>query len=288
MELKEFKDYLSTYGDADKILSTPIVPCVRINTLKISKNEFFEISSLNLKKTFYEFGYYFLEEKIKPGTTWEYFLGYLHPQSLSSMLPSLVLAPSEFDIVLDAAAAPGSKTSHMSMIMKNRGAILACENKWERASILFSNLARLGALNVKVAVKDSTKLPFKNYFSKALADVPCSSLAENFAYLHFKIENLNKLIKIQEKIILAAFDSLKVNGELVYSTCTYEKRENEEIVKFLLEKRENAKLIPLGFEFDHESGLSEYGHEFRKVARIYPYHFNSQGFFIAKIKKVFI
>jgi 16S rRNA C967 or C1407 C5-methylase (RsmB/RsmF family) len=86
-------------------------------------------------------------------------------------------------------------------------------------------------------------------------------------------------------MLFSAYDSLVPGGSLVYSTCTYEKGENEEVVKLLLEKRPEAKLEELGVEFPHDSALSEYGNEFRKVARVYPHHSSSEGFFIAKIRK---
>lgn len=284
MNEKEFKDYLSTFADADKILSTKIKDTIRINTLKISKEEFFEVANLELKPSLYEFGFY-VESDVRLGTTWEYFLGYMHTQTLSSMLPSLALNPTAHDLVLDIAASPGSKTSHMAMLMKNKGAILANEVNWKRGSVLFSNITRLGVLNTKVTVRDGTKLGINLYFSKALVDAPCSSLAQPYAYKKFTPNLVYEISKTQKKMLFSAYDSLAPNGELVYSTCTYEKEENEAVIALLLEKRPEAKLLELGFDFPHEPGLSEYGREFRKVTRIYPYHFESEGFFIAKIAK---
>ncbi len=290
MDEKQFRDYLSAFADADRILSAQIKDTIRINTLKISKQEFFEITEMKLEKTFYEYGFY---AETKPeagrnpklGATWEYFLGYMHTQSLSSMVPSLALNPKEDNLVLDIAASPGSKTSHLAMIMGNKGAILANDVNWERGSALFSNIARLGILNAKVTVRDGTRLGINNCFTKALVDAPCTSLSQPYAYKRFARNLSYDFSKTQKKMLFSAYDSLVEGGELVYSTCTYEKGENEEAVKLLLEKRADAKLADLGLDFPHDSGLSDYGREFRKVARIYPYHFNSEGFFIAKIRK---
>ncbi len=290
MELHEFMDYLSQFCDADKVLNTEIRDTIRVNTLKITLDDFLEVTSLELEPTFYKYGFYIrCVEDIHGytvGTTWEHYLGYIHSQSLSSMLPSLVLSPSPQDLVLDIAASPGSKTTHMAMLMENRGAILANDISWERNSVLFSNIVRLGVINTKVMVCDACRLPFKERFDKVMADVPCSSLTAPYAYKKFDDRTLKNLPHIQKKMILRAFDALKPGGELVYSTCTYTPEENESVVAFLLEKRKSARLIDLGFEFPHDPGLTDYGEEMKKCARIYPYHFNSEGFFIAKIRKV--
>lgn len=284
MDEKQFRDYLSTFADADKILAAKINDTIRINTLKISKKEFFEVTNIKLEPTFYEYGFY-AEESVKLGATWEYFLGYMHTQSLSSMIPSLVLDPKENDLVLDIAASPGSKTSHLAMIMKNKGAIVANDVNWTRASALFSNIARLGILNAKVTVRDGTRLGINEYFTNALVDVPCTSLSQPYAYKRFTSNLSYEFSKTQRQMLFSAYHSLRNGGELVYSTCTYEKEENEGAVKLLLEKRSEAELLDLKLDFPHHSGLSDYGNEFRKTARIYPYHFNSEGFFIAKIKR---
>lgn len=285
MDENQFRDYLSAFTDAERALSARARDTIRLNTLKISKEEFMAVTELELSPTFYENGFYALSEEARLGATWEYFLGYMHTQSLSSMIPALALKPSMHDLVLDIAAAPGSKTSHLAMLMSNQGAILANEVDWERASALFSNIARLGVLNAKVGVKDGTRLGINSYFTKALVDAPCSSLSQPLAYKRFTPNLSFEIGKTQKKMLFSAYDALADGGQLVYSTCTYEKGENEEAVKLLLEKRPAARLLEIGLDFPHDPGLSEYGAEFRKVARVYPHHFNSEGFFVAKIGK---
>jgi NOL1/NOP2/sun family putative RNA methylase len=284
MDEKTYRDYLSAFCDADKVLAAQERRSVRINTLKISPEKFAKISDIKLEKSPIEGGLY-AESEFQLGATWEYFLGYMHTQSLSSMLPSLVLAPSEHDLVLDCAAAPGSKTSHMSMLMQNKGAILAIDESWDRIGALFSNIARLGVLNVKVNAKDSTRLGINGGFGKALVDVPCSALAQWGAYKRYNRIASLELAKTQRKMLFSAWHALSPGSELVYSTCTYEKEENEGAIALLLEKMPEAKLVPLGIEFPHEPGLTEFGKEFSKCARVYPYHFSSEGFFVAKIRK---
>ncbi len=286
MEYEEFVEMLDGLTDADKVLNTPVKDTIRINTLKISKDLFLKTTTLDLEPTFYENAFYVTcPEEYSIGTTWEHYLGYAHPQSLSSMASALTLMPSPGDRVCDVAASPGSKTTHMAMLMENKGGIVANDISWERNSVLFSNIVRLGVVNTKVMVHDACRLPFKDYFDKVMADVPCSALSSPYAYKRWDERAKRSLLVIQKKMIVRAFDALRDGGEMVYSTCTYTKEENEGVVAHLLGKRDNAKLVDVGSLYPHAPGLSDYGKEFRKVARIYPYHFNSEGFFIAKIKK---
>ena len=256
----------------------------RINTLKISEHEFIKKSSLKFSSTPISF-MKVLDEDISLGNTSEYSLGLIHPQSISSSLIPIILDPSLNDKVLDATASPGSKTTQIAMQMKNSGMIIA-NDRSDRLSPLFHNIARLGIINTIVTSRDSKFPIIEDYFDKAILDAPCSALGSHInAWKRFNNDIAKSLSRVQKRMILSVFDSLKQGGELVYSTCTITEEENESVVSFLLEKRD-AKLMPLTLEFPHENGLSEYGKEFKKVVRIYPEHLNSEGFFIAKIKKV--
>ena len=257
----------------------------RINTLKIKEEEFREKSSLKFKNTVIGFVKE-LEERILLGSTAEYFLGLIHPQSLSSAIVPLALDVREEDVVLDVTASPGSKTTEIAMLMNNKGAIVANDRR-ERLSPLFHNIARLGVVNTVVISTDAKKPVKEGYFTKVLLDAPCSALGSHLnSWKRFEEGIAKNLSRVQKRMILSAFDSLKEGGTLVYSTCTITKEENENVVDFLLQSRENAKLDNISLDVPHEKGLSEYGREFRKVMRIYPKHLGSEGFFIAKIKKV--
>ncbi len=257
----------------------------RVNTLKISIQNFLEFTSLKLKETPLPFAFS-LPKDFPIGNTLEFFLGYIHTQTLSSMLPAVVLNPKPHTKVIDCCASPGGKTTLISMLMRNTGAVVANDVKVKRLSSLVGNINRLGALNVVVTLWDARKLPYKECFDKALVDAPCSNLGSSLSAIKMITKKkVKSLSRVQKRMIVSAFDSLRQGGELVYSTCTITEEENEEVVKFLLEKRENAKLVGFDLGVKHDRGLVEYGKEFNKVARIYPFHFNSEGFFIAKIKK---
>ena len=291
MEKKEFLDWLSQYTDAQLCMDEFANQSnfFRINTLKMSKEQFESFSKLKRSEIpFYNLAYRLDEEKnYEIGRTWEYFLGYIYPQSLPSIVASLVLNPNPEDLVLDVAASPGSKFSHMAMLMKNRGILVGNDVKTEKISALYATINRMNILNCFTTIRDGVQLNWKERFTKVLLDAPCTALGSGeSAPDRWEIENSQSISRIQKKMLFSAFDALKPGGELVYSTCTYAKEENEEVVQTLIENVSTAKLMPLGIDFPHETGLSEFGSEFKNVARIYPQTLNSEGFFISKIKKV--
>ena len=289
MQDDEFKEWLSTYTDSEKCLEAfqNRKQFFRLNTIKITDPGFGLKTKIPCKKTnYYDLAYEVTEKDYAIGRTWEYFLGYIHPQSLSSILVSLVLDPSNNNILLDVAAAPGSKFSHLAMLMKNNGVLVGNDLKKEKISTIYSTINRLNILNCIVTLRDGIKLDWKERFDKVLLDAPCTALGSgDGAPKRWEIEHSQKISSIQKKMLFSAYDSLKPNGELVYSTCTYAKEENEEVIANLLENVPSAKLEEIKLDVPHESGLSEYGNEFRKCYRIYPQHIESEGFFIAKIKK---
>lgn len=283
VEEKEFREWLGLYTDADRCIEAfkKRKKFFRVNTLKISLKEFEEQSTLSRKKTSIEGVFEYSGEGI--GRTFDYFLGYIHPQSLSSIMVSRVLLPKPGEVVLDSAAAPGSKLTHMAALMENKGAIVGIELKPHKLGPLFDNISRLGVVNSCIIIGDSTKFRLR-IFRKALVDAPCTSLGSGgSAYLRWKPEHSRKISVLQAKMLINAYDCLVDGGELVYSTCTYPPEENEEVVKELLERRPGASLEDVGIE--GEGGLSEYGKEMGKCRRTYPHQNNSEGFFIAKVKK---
>ena len=289
MDYKGYTEWLKCFGleGANELLEK-ITPSIRVNEIKITVQEFLNFSGLRLGRAFFDNAFFVFDEGIKLGNTIEYFLGYIHTQSLSSMLPPIVLWPKQHERIYDVCAAPGSKTTQIAAMMKNTGVLYSNDVKIERISALVSNINRLGVLNAVVIQRNGAKLFRPDYFDKVLVDVPCSNLGSSpYAYIKWHPRISLKLAALQKQILLSSFDSLKPGGVLVYSTCTYTKEENEEVVAYLLEKRENAKLVSIDIPYDipHESGLSEYGNEFRKVWRIYPWHLQSEGFFIAKVVK---
>ncbi|MFH1222442.1 MAG: NOL1/NOP2/sun family putative RNA methylase [Candidatus Micrarchaeota archaeon] len=287
MEQQEFLDWLGTYTDANLFLESLLhkKDSFRVNTLKISNHIFDTVSQLKCHKLSWYADARICPQPIQLGNTFEYFLGYLHPQGLSSMIPPLVLAPEENDYVLDICASPGSKATQIAALMKNGGTLVANDLP-EREMAIVPNIARLGVLNVIVTNRDAKEYPLKREFTKVLADVPCTALGSKLhARERFSLQMAGRMSAAQEKIILKSFDSLVEGGTLVYSTCTVAPQECEEVVQFLLHCREEAHVENIALDMPHENGLSEYGSEIAKTWRVYPQHIGSEGFYIAKISK---
>jgi len=290
MEEQEFRDWLSAYTDYEKAMAAFYAQkrFFRVNTIKASLERFAEISKISAKRSPYYDAAFVLDEppSFQIGKTWEYFLGLIHPQSLPSILVSLVLDPKPGENVLDVAAAPGSKFSHMAMLMKNSGVLVGNDVKGEKISALYSTINRLNILNCFVTMRDGSDLNWRSRFDRILLDAPCTALGSGeSASKRWDPSHSYRISTLQRKMLFSAYDALVEGGELVYSTCTYAKEENEAVVKNLLDNVNGANLLDITLDIPHEHGLSDFGSEFRKCYRIYPQHLESEGFFIAKIRK---
>jgi NOL1/NOP2/sun family putative RNA methylase len=228
-----------------------------------------------------------------PGNLLEYFLGYIHPQALTSAIASITLAPKESSYLLDMCAAPGGKSAHCAQLMNNTGLIVSNDLYVNRHISLGHTLSRLGVLNAVVTGYQAQEFPLKQRFNYVLADVPCScegrfrKTREESIYREDK--GKAKLPDLQKKIILRGFDLLQENGRMLYSTCTYNPEENESVVDLLLKER-NAELLPIDVGFDFEPGITQwkdkkYDKQLKNAARFYPHRLDSVGFFMARIGK---
>jgi len=242
--------------------------------------------------------------KLEPGElgrALEHLMGYYYIQELSSMLPVIALNPKENETILDLCSAPGSKTTQIASETRSTGLIIANEVNFGRMKILESNLQRCGVTNVIITKKEGVsfceKLKEKNFeFNKILIDAPCSgegTLRNNLkTYLMWNIKNIKNLSRLQKQLFKSAFEILKVGGEIVYSTCTHAPEENEEVVDYVLEKFKNKiKILKINLPINFREGITKwkgkkYFDEVKKCARIYPQDNNTEGFFIAKFKKI--
>ncbi len=171
--------------------------------------------------------------------------GEIYLQSLSSMIPPLVIDPNPGETILDMAAAPGSKTTQMSNLSYGNALITACEKNRIRCERLKYNINKQGSKKISVINSDALELDDFFSFDKILLDAPCSGSG---TIIQGKTCINEKLIKnctsLQEKLILKALKLLKKDGILVYSTCSILKEENEYIIKKLIDKN-LVELIPL-------------------------------------------
>ena len=240
----------------------------RVNTLKISKEELLKDSHfINGNLAFDALLY-------KAGNIAEtrYFkTGLVTIQDESSQLVAPLLDPQEGDLVLDMCCAPGSKTTHLAALMENQGTIIACDLFEHKIKLVETNLERLGVKNVKLYVKDATTLKddySKETFDKILLDAPCSGLGVMKRKPEIKYHDssaMDTIIPLQTKLLDNAYYLLKNNGKMVYSTCTINKKENEQMIKQFLDKYPDMKII--------------------EEKKILPYVYDSDGFYMCKLEK---
>lgn len=176
--------------------------------------------------------------------------GEIYMQSLSSMIPPIVLAPRAEENILDMAAAPGGKTTQIAAMTDNRAQITACERHAARAERMRYNLKKQGATRVSVMNIDSRQLDDMFRFDRVLLDAPCTgsgTICLGEGSVRFTRAYLEKTAKTQEALLVKALSLLRPGCEMVYSTCSILERENEEIVRRAM-KKTGAKLLPIDTE----------------------------------------
>lgn len=213
--------------------------------------------------------------------------GEIYLQSLSSMLPPIILEPEAGTDILDMAAAPGGKTTQIASIVNNKASITACEMNKIRAERLKYNIEKQGATSVYVMITDARKIDNFFSFDKILLDAPCSgsgTLEINNQNLEkiFTEKLIKKSISSQLSLLEKAIKILKPGKEMVYSTCSILKEENEEVVSKVL-SNENVEIVPI--EFSGMKDLPLLTTRLEGTVCVQPNELY-EGFFIAKIKKI--
>ena len=173
-------------------------------------------------------------------------------QDRSSQWIATLLDPKKGDKILDACAAPGSKTTHLAEIIEDKGEIWALDKSEHRLKLLRDNLKRLNIKCVQVHKEDSTHLirvkpDLINYFDKILIDAPCSGIGtfgrNPDARWSLNKRKIDQLVSLQAKLLNCVFPLLKKNGKLVYSTCTICPRENNLLIKNFLKQNSHINLV---------------------------------------------
>ena len=208
--------------------------------------------------------------------------GKIYVQSLSSMIPPIVLGVQPGENVLDMAAAPGGKTTQMASLTRNEAMITACERSKARAERLRYNLEKQGATHVNVMNMDARQLDDFFRFDRILLDAPCSgsgTVCEGFKG-RFSEEYLDKTAKMQKTMLEKALSLLRPGHEMVYSTCSVLRKENEDVVRSVLKK--GVEIVPIRPE-DFE-GVPLLPTTLEGTMCVCP-NDEYEGFFVAKLRK---
>ena len=306
MEAPDFKDKfieryskLTDFNAFKEISLTYLRRSIRVNTLKITVEKLKKKIEKNWILTpipWCREGFWIEHKQGRRdiGNTIEHSLGYFYVQEAASMIPPLVLDPKPGDIILDMCASPGSKASQIAAMMKNQGILVANDYKGIRIAPLGINLQRTGASNVVINISEGRY--FKGFqFDKILVDAPCSgtgTIRKSLKTIAIWNPNMVKrLAGTQKQLIDTAFNNLKREGTLVYSTCTMEPEEDEGIVDYLITKYDNAKLESIELKgLKRSNPILEfegkiYSPEIKNCLRIWPQDNDTEGFFVAKITK---
>lgn len=256
---------------------------LRINSLKTNRQEV--IDWLKQNNIPYSSGKFFPEALIlKGGQPPEELIkqGFVYVQDEASMAVAHALGPLPGETVIDLASGPGGKTTHLAALMENKGQIYAVELNKKRLNLVRKNCQTLGVTNVKYIHGDAT-LPLKLPLSeKLLVDAPCSGLGvlARRPDLRWRksLNDIEQLAKLQQAILAKAATYVKKQGTLVYAACTISKKETVEVVEQFLKTHPEFRPVKLQ--------LNKVSAEFNSWLQFMPHKHGTDGFFIAKLKKV--
>ncbi len=280
----------------------PLRPAVRVNRLKISLSAFKQIASRYdwqlTEIPWCDCGFWVDESRsqssLSLGNTPEHIEGLFYIQEASSMLPPVALFASRIEkplndwLVVDLAAAPGSKTTQLAAEMNNQGIILANELSASRLKSMHANLVRCGVINTCVSHQDAANIghALPETFDYVLLDAPCGGEGtvrkDIRALQNWRLDKVQEIARLQKILILSAYKALKPGGIMVYSTCTLSPEENHQVAEYLLENSDAKvmSLVSLFPEAEKASTAEGYLH-------LMPQLFDSEGFFVARFQKPF-
>lgn len=228
-----------------------------------------------------------------PGTPWGYYgkisgkspehvTGLVYSQEPAAQMVGQVAAPAKGSRVLDLAAAPGGKSTHLLSYLENTGVLVSNEISSKRSKILVENIERFGARNVVVTNESAERLSktFPNYFDLIVFDGPCSGEGmfrkDHDATQYWHKDYPAECSFLQKNILEDTMKMLAEGGRLVYSTCTWSLEENEQVVTWLLDNYDYLELIEVTKINGMVSGINQF-----ETARMYPHLFQGEGQFVA-------
>ncbi|MGT2924264.1 RsmF rRNA methyltransferase first C-terminal domain-containing protein [Streptococcus caviae] len=219
------------------------------------------------------------------GRSAEHVSGLVYSQEPAAQMVAQAAAPAKGMKVLDLAAAPGGKTTHLLSYLDNTGILVSNEISKKRSKVLVENVERFGARNVIVTNESPKNLAqtFAHYFDLIVLDAPCSGegmFRKDPAAMQYWHEDYPaECADLQKEILQEAVKMLAFGGSLVYSTCTWAPEENEDIIRWLLSHYDYLELE----DVPKINGMTE-GIDMPEAARMYPHRFKGEGQFVAKLR----
>ncbi|WP_312046709.1 16S rRNA (cytosine(1407)-C(5))-methyltransferase RsmF [Erwinia sp.] len=279
------------------ISQQPLRRSLRVNTLKISVEAFLTLVEpyqwALTPVPWCNEGFWISRDDadtLPLGSTAEHLAGLFYIQEASSMLPvtALFAGSSTPERVMDMAAAPGSKTTQIAARMNNEGALLANEYSASRVKVLHANISRCGVSNTAITHFDGRVFgpALPEVFDAILLDAPCSGEGvirkDADALRNWSPESTEAIAATQHDLIDSAFHALKPGGTLVYSTCTLNQSENQQVIAWLLARYPDAAAVePLNDLFPAAARVSTP----EGFLHVFPHIFDSEGFFVARLRK---
>jgi len=307
---EKFKDRMKMllgdeYEEFLRCFSRPGLSGLRVNTLKISPEDFERICPFSIKRIpWVRNGYYYQTDE-QPAKHPFYYAGLYYIQEPSAMTPASLLPIEEGDRVLDICAAPGGKSTELGARLQGKGILVSNDISNSRAKALLKNIELFGIRNSLILSENPAKLLdyFPEYFDKILIDAPCSgegmfrkspAIIKNWE--QYGVEYYNKL---QKEIIIAAAKMLRPGGYMLYSTCTFSPEENEGTISYLLDKCPEFHVVPALPDEDIQARLGvaytgfdcgrpewvEGREELKNCIRLWPHKIDGEGHFIALLHK---
>lgn len=289
------KDYQTKYrqlmgDDADEFFAAfdqPVVKAFRVNPLKANQQLY--DTSINGQVPWGDWGYF----GVAKGHSVDHTTGVIYSQEPSAQLVGEIAQPQPGERVLDLAAAPGGKSTHLASFMKQQGLLVSNEIFRKRAQILSENIERFGVRNALVTNHSPQELSkkFSQYFDRIVLDAPCSgegmfrkdSEAINYWHTDYPAENATR----QREILVETMKMLKPGGTLVYSTCTFAPEEDEQIIAWLLATYPGLHLVDVPKHDGMSDGHPEWADgnpELVKAVRLFPQFVAGEGHFMAKLQ----
>lgn len=291
------------FNQFEQSYSEPPAIGLRVNTLKVSVNDFSTLSPFALKAVgAHEPAGFLVTDDSKPGSHPYHGAGLYYLQEPSAMVVGGLVAAQPGELVLDLAAAPGGKATHLAAQMQGRGLLVANDIHTGRARLLAENMTRWGTRNTLITSAEPTHLAtqFGPIFDRVLVDAPCSgegmfrkllfaSKQEPFAWSE---EIVLACSRRQTAVLHTAATLVKPGGRLVYATCTFAPEEDEAVIAHFLREFPQFELIDpprfAGFGRGRPSWLNDSlaDETLQKCVRLWPHQFPGEGHFIAVMQHV--